>query len=100
MPFEQLVQTIHGVIPKMFVVYGVELEFLNQGYQPMGLTHKDSIWPHQTNDFRKEIVHVVRVGEHVHLNGEVRDETRSVMTPQTIEHCRQSIREFQYKHSA
>jgi len=34
------------------------------------------------------------------LGGEVRDETRSVMTPQTIEHCRQSIREFQFKHSA
>ena len=34
------------------------------------------------------------------LNGEVRDETRSVMTPQTIEHCRQSVTEFLYKHSA
>jgi cell division protein ZipA len=34
------------------------------------------------------------------LTGEVCDETRSVMTPQTVEHCRQSIREFQYKHSA
>jgi cell division protein ZipA len=34
------------------------------------------------------------------LNGEVRDETRSVMTPQTIEHCRQSITEFLFKHSA
>ena len=34
------------------------------------------------------------------LHGEIRDETRSVMTPQTIDHCRQSIREFQYKHSA
>lgn len=34
------------------------------------------------------------------LNGEVRDETRSVMTPQTIEYCRQNIREFQFKHSA
>lgn len=34
------------------------------------------------------------------LAGEVRDETRSVMTPQTVEHCRQSIREFQFKHSA
>ena len=34
------------------------------------------------------------------LGGEVRDETRSVMTPQTIEHCRQSIREFQFKHTA
>lgn len=33
------------------------------------------------------------------LNGEVRDETRSVMTPQTIEHCRQSITEFLFKHS-
>ena len=34
------------------------------------------------------------------LNGEVRDETRSVMTPQTKEHCRQSIKEFLFKHSA
>jgi cell division protein ZipA len=34
------------------------------------------------------------------LNGEVRDETRSVMTPQTIEHCRQTLAEFLYKHSA
>lgn len=34
------------------------------------------------------------------LNGEVRDETRSVMTPQTVEHCRQSIREFQFRYSA
>lgn len=34
------------------------------------------------------------------LGGEVRDETRSVMTPQTIEHCRQSVQEFQFKHSA
>ena len=34
------------------------------------------------------------------LNGEVRDETRSVMTPQTKEHCRQSITEFLFKHSA
>ncbi len=34
------------------------------------------------------------------LVGEVRDESRSVMTPQTLEHSRQSIREFQYKYSA
>ena len=34
------------------------------------------------------------------LNGDVRDETRSVMTPQTIEYCRQSITEFLFKHSA
>ena len=33
------------------------------------------------------------------LNGEVQDETRSVMTPQTIEHCRQSITEFLFKHA-
>jgi len=33
------------------------------------------------------------------LNGEVQDETRSVMTPQTIEHCRQSIMEFLFKHA-
>ncbi|MBL6690572.1 MAG: cell division protein ZipA [Pseudomonadales bacterium] len=34
------------------------------------------------------------------LGGELRDETRSVMTSQTIEHCRQSVQEFQFKHSA
>ena len=34
------------------------------------------------------------------LNGEVRDEGKSVMTPQTKEHCRQSITEFLFKHSA
>ena len=33
------------------------------------------------------------------LGGEIFDETRSVMTPQTIEHCRQSIMEFQRRHS-
>ncbi len=45
---------------------------------------------------------MIRVAEKISLdlNGEVMDETRSVMTPQTIEHCRQSIREFQFKHSA
>jgi len=36
----------------------------------------------------------------VELGGEICDESRSVMTPQTIEHCRQSIREFQFRHSA
>ncbi len=34
------------------------------------------------------------------LQGEVRDETRSVMTPQTIDHYRQVIKDFQFKHSA
>ena len=34
------------------------------------------------------------------LGGELRDETKSVMTTQTIEHSRQSIQDFQYKHSA
>ncbi len=34
------------------------------------------------------------------LGGQLCDESRSVMTTQTIEHCRQSLREFQYKHSA
>ena len=34
------------------------------------------------------------------LGGEVRDETRSVMTPQTIEHHRQSVQEFQFKYPA
>ena len=34
------------------------------------------------------------------MHGEIRDDTRSVMTSQTIEHCRQSIRDFQFKHSA
>ncbi|MBW0146054.1 cell division protein ZipA [Marinobacter arenosus] len=31
------------------------------------------------------------------LGGELKDERRSVMTPQTIEHCRQRIREFDRK---
>ncbi len=31
------------------------------------------------------------------LNGELKDEQRSVMTTQTIEHCRQRIREFERK---
>jgi len=31
------------------------------------------------------------------LNGELKDENRSVMTSQTIEHCRQRIREFERK---
>jgi cell division protein ZipA len=45
---------------------------------------------------------LLRVAESIaqELYGEIRDDTRSVMTPQTIDHCRQSIREFQYKHSA
>lgn len=45
---------------------------------------------------------LLRVAESIaqELHGEIRDDTRSVMTPQTIDHCRQSIREFQYKHSA
>ncbi|MFG1488441.1 cell division protein ZipA C-terminal FtsZ-binding domain-containing protein, partial [Oceanospirillum sp. HFRX-1_2] len=30
-----------------------------------------------------------------HLNGELRDENRSVMTPQTIEHYKQRIQEFE-----
>jgi cell division protein ZipA len=32
------------------------------------------------------------------LGGEVLDEQRSVMRPQTIEHCRQQIREFERRH--
>ena len=36
----------------------------------------------------------------VELGGEICDESRSVMTPQTIEHCRQSIQDFQFRHSA
>lgn len=32
------------------------------------------------------------------LGGELKDERRSVMTPQTIEHCRQRIREYERKH--
>lgn len=31
------------------------------------------------------------------MGGELKDERRSVMTPQTIEHCRQRIREFERK---
>lgn len=34
------------------------------------------------------------------LGGELKDERRSVMTPQTIEHCRQRIREYERKHHA
>jgi cell division protein ZipA len=34
------------------------------------------------------------------LGGELKDQSRSVMTSQTIEHLRQSIQDFQYKHSA
>ena len=34
------------------------------------------------------------------LDGDVRDESRSVLTPQTIEHYRQTIKEFQFKYSA
>lgn len=33
------------------------------------------------------------------LGGELRDETRSVLTPQTIEHCRQDIREYKLKYT-
>ncbi|WP_404363042.1 cell division protein ZipA [Marinobacter sp.] len=31
------------------------------------------------------------------LGGELKDERRSVMTPQTVEHCRQRVREFERK---
>lgn len=31
------------------------------------------------------------------LNGELRDERRSVLTPQTIEHCKQRVRDFELK---
>lgn len=34
------------------------------------------------------------------FGGELQDESRSAMTSQTIEHCRQGIQEFQYKYSA
>ena len=34
------------------------------------------------------------------LGGELRDESRSVITTQTIDYCRQGIQDFQYKHSA
>ncbi len=34
------------------------------------------------------------------LGAELQDESRSVMTSQTIEHCRQGIMDFEYKHSA
>ena len=33
------------------------------------------------------------------LGGMVLDESRSVITAQTIEHCRQDIRDFQFRHS-
>lgn len=32
-----------------------------------------------------------------HLGGELKDEHRSVMTAQTLEHCRQRIRDFERK---
>lgn len=32
------------------------------------------------------------------LGGEVKDESRSVLTPQTIEHCREEIRDFQHRY--
>ena len=31
------------------------------------------------------------------LKGEMKDERRSVFTPQTLEHCKQRIREFERK---
>ncbi len=34
------------------------------------------------------------------LGGELRDESHSVITTQTIDHCRQAIQDFQYKRSA
>ncbi|MCZ6501960.1 MAG: cell division protein ZipA [Gammaproteobacteria bacterium] len=34
------------------------------------------------------------------LGGELRDESRSVITTQTIDYCRQGIQDFQYKHPA
>lgn len=34
------------------------------------------------------------------LGGEVRDESRSVMTTQTIEHCRQDLKEYEFKNPA
>lgn len=33
------------------------------------------------------------------LGGTIKDQTRSVMTSQTIEYCRQEIRDFQFRHS-
>jgi hypothetical protein len=33
------------------------------------------------------------------LGGTIKDQTRSVMTTQTIEYCRQEIRDFQFRHS-
>lgn len=33
------------------------------------------------------------------LGGEVRDQSRSVLTPQTIEHCKQDIKDYQLKHA-
>ena len=34
------------------------------------------------------------------LGGTIKDQSRSVMTTQTIKHCRQEIRDFQFRHSA
>jgi cell division protein ZipA len=56
-----------------------------------------------------EVAQPVRVFDEMHavaekiardLDGEILDETRSVMTPQTLDHCRQLIKDFQYKYSA
>ncbi len=57
---------------------------------------------HELSDPLKVLDEMLAVADCIalELGGELRDETRSVMTPQTIEHCRQSIREFQFKHSA
>ncbi len=49
--------------------------------------------PLQAFDFMFETAQcVVR-----NLGGELKDERRSVMTPQTVEHCRQRVREFERK---
>ena len=57
---------------------------------------------HELRDPMKTLDEMLAIANSIawELNGEVRDESRSIMTPQTIEHCRQSIKEFQYKHSA
>jgi cell division protein ZipA len=31
------------------------------------------------------------------LKGDLKDQDRSIMTPQTIEHCRQQVKEFERK---
>jgi cell division protein ZipA len=48
----------------------------------------------QAFDYMLETAHCLATN----LGGKVLDEQRSVMRPQTIEHCRHQIREFERRH--